>query len=383
MVKKNVLILRTNKVDPDPRVEKEANSLLINKKINVEVLAWDRTEKYKYRKEFLGLHNGDVVIHRIGIPAGWGVGIKKNSFAFMQYSIQTCLWLIKNHKHYDIIHACDLQTVIPSVIPLCLFKKKLIYDIFDYFSDTAHGNRIILKISKWFETKVINKATATIICSEKRKEQIEPARPKRLEIIHNSPSISQIDTETNHICKTISKKAKLVYVGNLVEDRCIKEIVELARIHNDIEFHIGGIGSLENYVKSSSEVLSNLYYYGKMPYSDVISLEKECDIMIAFYDQKVPNHKYAAPNKFYEALSLGKPIIMLHNTGVDDVIDRYNLGVTVNQDIQSMSAGIEYLLERKQTWKNIEEMSQRLFVNEYSWDIMETRLNQLYDNILG
>ena len=80
---KKVLLLRTNRVDPDPRVEKEVNSLLKNKNVYPEVLAWDRTSNYRYKKEYLNLKEGQAVIHRIGVEAGWGVGIKKNAIAFL------------------------------------------------------------------------------------------------------------------------------------------------------------------------------------------------------------------------------------------------------------------------------------------------------------
>lgn len=51
--------------------------------------------------------------------------------------------------------------------------------------------------------------------------------------------------------------------------------------------------------------------------------------MTAIYDPKVPNHRYAAPNKFYEALMLGKPIVMAKNTGFDEIIEENNIGCLI------------------------------------------------------
>ena len=50
--------------------------------------------------------------------------------------------------------------------------------------------------------------------------------------------------------------------------------------------------------------------YGKLQYSQTLALESQCDIRVATYDPSIRNHKYSAPNKFYESLMLGKPIIM-------------------------------------------------------------------------
>lgn len=382
MSKLRVIMLRTNKVDPDPRVEKEVNSLLLNNNVHIEVLAWDRTEKYEYKKGHLKLQNGCVTIHRIGILAGWGIGIKKNAKAYISYVWKTSKWLRKNVDSYDCIHACDLQTVIPALwIILFYKKKKFVYDIFDYFSDTAHGNSLILWISRKFETFIINHADATIICSEKRKKQINPAKPKKLYVIHNSPSINQISTDISGICKSNSNKTKIVYVGNLVEDRCIREIIYVAKENREIEFHIGGIGNLSEFVNEVSSKYSNVFYYGKLQYKEVLALEKECDIMIALYDQNVRNHKYAAPNKFYEAMALGKPLIVLHDTGIDDIVDEYKLGISVNQSTYDISQGIKKLIEDQDNWTKMKIEGKSLFEQKYSWDIMEVQLNELYTNL--
>ena len=95
----------------------------------------------------------------------------------------------------------------------------------------------------------------------------------------------------------------------------------------DVEFHIGGFGQLENYIIEQSQRNNNIYFYGKLPYGKTLALEQACDIMIAIYDPSFANHKYAAPNKFYESLMLGKPIIMAHHTGFDNIIERNRIGV--------------------------------------------------------
>lgn len=382
MEKKKILFLRTNRVDPDPRVEKEVNSLIKNKNYYVEIHAWDRESNYRYSKDYLELTNGNVVIHRVGIKAGWGVGLKKNSKAFILYVVKTFMWLMRNITNYDCIHACDLQTIIPAFIPVIIFKKKLVYDVFDYFSDTANGNNLILKISKHLETKIINKADATIICSEQRIEQIYPANPKRLVIIHNSPSEDQFRcNKDNNICLSNNDKIKFVYIGNLVEDRNISFILDSAKELTNIELHIGGFGILSNMVEEYSKLYSNIFFYGKMSYSNVIALEKKCDCLIALYDPKIKNHRYAAPNKFYEALALGKPLIMFHNTGMDNYVDEYNFGITIDYSIDSLKSAMINVEKNIQYYRQSSKKEQDLFKHNFSWNIMENRLLDLYKEL--
>jgi glycosyltransferase involved in cell wall biosynthesis len=134
-------------------------------------------------------------------------------------------------------------------------------------------------------------------------------------------------------------------------------------------------------VSDYSKKNDNIYFYGKMQYTDVLKLESECDILLALYDPNIRNHKYAAPNKFYEALLLGKPLIMFENTGVDDVISKNDIGCVVKFDKSELKKALLHLINNKNKWNEIGIKAQKLYEKEYSWDIMEGRLFCLYEEL--
>ncbi|MBE6464491.1 MAG: glycosyltransferase family 4 protein [Eggerthellaceae bacterium] len=376
-----VLLIRTNGVNPDPRVEKEANTIAFRGGYDLKILAWERFPKKKYEESSLCLPDGKVPIIRLGIPALWGGGIKRNFFPLLKFEIRVLSWLIGNRGSFDVIHACDLQTGIPAAIAKKLHGKRIIYDIYDYYSDTVDVPSIMRRCFKRLEDRIISKADATIICSEQRKEQIKDAKPANLYVVHNSPSAEQLREPTvpeSFILKSSSGKTKVAYVGNLVEDRCIKQLLDAVAIADDAELHIGGFGTLEDYVKEFSEYHENVFFYGKMTYAEAIALERSCDIMVALYDPAIRNHKYAAPNKFYEALSLGKPLIMFHGTGMDCVIDEHGIGVTCNPGSAAIADAIANLQSRKSDWEAISTKERNLFEERYSWPTMEKRLLAAY-----
>jgi len=372
-----IVFIRSNPVDPDSRVEKEVNSLL---KIghSIEVIGWDRSNKYKKKDEILELHNGSVAIHRFGIPAIFGGGFKKNLIPLIKFQLNIFSWLIKNRKKYDAIHACDFDTAFSSFICAKLLKKKLIYDIFDYYVDSFHVPKVLKRVVEKIDHLIINKSDAVIICSEKRKEQIKGSHPKKLYIIHNSPPDLSDKINIKHLNK---EKVKIVYVGILSEGRFLKEIADIIKDKSEYEFHIGGFGKLENYFKDLSKKYDNIYFYGKLPYKETLELEKSCDIMTAIYDPYIPNHKYAAPNKFYEALMLGKPIIMIKNTGMDDIVSKYKIGEVIEYNKVSLLKAFEKLKRQREKWKDIAIIMKDIYNKNYSWPIMEIELYSLYKNL--
>lgn len=379
----NILLLRTNSCAPDPRVEKEVNSLISDPRNSVKILCWDRDGRKGTFSESLMLSNGTVPILRFGIPASWGGGMRANFFPMFKFEWRLFWWLLTRGKQYDMIHACDLLTGLPAWLLCRILGKKLVYDIFDYYAATQSGPAWILNLFRKLENAVINFADATIICSEKRREQIAGSRPKRLTVLHNAPSEKQLETGEGPlpIFQGDGKRIRIVYVGNLVEDRFIMKALACAERLPEIEFHIGGFGVLEERIRNMAVEQDNIYFYGRLVYRDVLALEQHCHIMLALYDPAVPNHVYAAPNKFYEALALGKPLLMFRGTGMADIVFEDDLGVACEATEQGIHDGLQRLIQRRTEWSAIGEKMRNLFHERYRWEIMEQRLLALYEEL--
>ncbi|WP_423408384.1 glycosyltransferase family 4 protein [Heyndrickxia sp. MSNUG] len=372
-----IVFLRSNPVQPDPRVEKEANSL-IKAGHEVSVVAWDRSEKYNVNMSYLDLKNGRAAIYRFGIPAKYGVGIKGNIGPLILFQFRLIQWLLKNREKYDVIHACDFDTAFVSGYLVKILKKKIIYDIFDYYVDAFNVPKILRNFIESRDHKLINSAEGVIICSEKRKEQINGTSPRRLAIIHNSPSFPCFKMSSLALNR---EKVKIAYIGILSEGRLLKELAEVIINNPGLELHIGGFGSLHEYFHELSSKHSNIIYYGKLEYSKTLELENSCDIVTAIYDPKIPNHYFAAPNKFYEALMLGKPIIMVKNTGMDEIVSKNAIGEVIEYNAISLEKAIENIIKRKTDWPEISIKMKQLYEKNYIWHEMERRLIKLYKSI--
>ena len=226
------------------------------------------------------------------------------------------------------------------------------------------------------DTHIMNKADAVIICTEERVNQLRFSTPKKLIVIHNTPmKLVSIEYESNNS----HEKVKIAYIGILSYGRNILETCLFVSQNVQFELHIGGFGILEPEVKKFAEENENIIFYGKLSYAETLSIENRCDILIAFYDPSVPNHKFAAPNKFYEALMLGKPLIMAENTGMSEVVKKNDIGSVV--PYFSPQKGFMELLERKADWKKMGEREKKLYDELYSWNTMSERLVKLYQDL--
>lgn len=373
MIKK-IVIARSNAVEPDSRVEKEANSLA-KAGYDVTILAWDRSNNYRIREDKKTLADSSVRRISFGCKAGFGDGLKSLK-SYLLFQKRLFCWLVKNKNEYDIAHLCDFDTAFFGSKAARLCKKQYIFDIFDYLSTDA--NNLFQKVIKHAEDNIINHSTATIICTEERRQQIRDAKPAKLVIVHNTPEAIEIENSKR---KTDKKKIKICYVGILQDYRLIKEMVHAIENMDYLELHIGGFGKYEEDIKTEAINHGNIIYYGKLQYKDTIALENDCDIMTAIYDPSIGNHYYAAPNKFYEALFLGKPLIMVKGTGMSNVIKENDLGELIDFSEEGFILGVKNLVDRKDEWKEMKKRMQKIYKEEYSWSEMEKRLYSLYEEL--
>ena len=366
-----IVIVRSNHVDPDSRVEKEANSL---SQVGHEVIlvTWDRSENYIQKIDEKCLKHKPVKRVSFGARAGFGEGFK--SFpSFIKFQISLFLWLLKNKNSYDICHFCDFDTAFTGSHACKLLNKKYVFDIFDYLS--TDEDSFVKKIVKKAENKIIDHADATIICTEDRINQIAGTNPKNLVVIHNSPEKIQFSDEGDAL---VNHKLRIAYVGILQEHRMLKEIVHAVSIRNDVELYIGGFGKFEGYMRDAADRYDNIFYFGKLSYDQTLKIEQNCDIITAIYDPEIGNHRYAAPNKFYEGLMLGKPLIMVRNTGMSNIVEEYNLGEIIDFTEESFDRALDRMIDRKDEWQEIGCRMRKIYDERFSWNQMEKRLQDMY-----
>ena len=372
IMNRTICILRSNPVNPDSRVEKEAKAL---EEVGYKVIifCWDRDSNHPIKKEFLP--NTQIEIYRAGFKASYGEGMK-NIIPYLKFQFCMRKWLSQNRNYYDAVHACDFDTANFSISVAKKLNKLFIFDIFDFICGSPKN--FFQRIIKKTELNIINRSDATIICTEDRRKQIIGSKPKSLFVIHNTPpAIKCISSNINNSQDIVN----IVYVGILSNNRLLLEELEVFKRHPNWHFYVGGFGLHEKEFADASRDYENIHFLGKISYEETLKLESDADIMLAIYDPSIENHLFAAPNKYYEALMLGKPLIMVRNTGLSNNVEKHNFGVLIDYSGISFEKGIETMLDRKDEWHLMSKTMKQIYQESYNWDIMKQRLTKMYSSI--
>lgn len=360
-LKKQVLFLRSTSVVNDSRAKKEIDFYKENN-CNVIVLGWNRqklnipdTEDIKY-----------IMYEK---KSEYGNGLK-NIFKLLGFEMYIYRKVKKYKNNIDIIHACDFDTAFVAYKAFRKSRTKFLYDIYDFYVD-CHNLKKFKSAVENKDIKLINNSDIVLICSEKRKQQIAKSNPKKVLIIHNSPEVVEKNTEMKPFDE---KCVKVCYVGILQDDRLLVEVCNEVKNSKEVELHIGGFGKYETYFENMAKKYHNIKYYGSMNYDEVLKLEKDCDILFATYNPEIPNHKYSAPNKVYEAMALGKPIIVCKNTGIDEMVSNNKIGYAIDYSAKEFMDKIKNINELE--YLSMAKNAKKVYLEKYSWEKMKALLKE-------
>lgn len=371
--REKIIFVRSNSVNPDSRLEKEISYLSNDYKI--EVLGWDRERKYKKVEE-----KQEYKIYRCQIKGQYGGGIKNLIYSILWFFYEF-FWLISHS--FEIIHTCDFDTYLVALIVAKIKRKKIVYDIFDFYAEMIIGVPDFLKkIIKKIDLFLIHFADGILIADENRIHQISDSHPKKLVIIYNTPP-DFFEKYKENIQKSKNNLDFILgYVGLLQKERGFDYLIDLIKEMEGVKLVIGGFGPYEQAIKRKIKGVKNIEFLGKIsPYEKTLEIESKFNVLFALYDPSVPNHRYSSPNKLFEAMMLQKPIIVTRDTGMDKIVEKYQCGIIV--DYNNKTQLKKAILKLKENNNSYGKNGREAYLKFFHSDIMKNRLLQFYKEILA
>lgn len=334
---KKVLILRSNQILSDSRTEKYIE-FLKEKGVEYSIIGWDRKDS--------GAEYERAIFYRrkVGYVVG-GMKAAVNRLFWFRYLIARLRKMVDKDT---MIHACDIDTAFPAALYKFFFNRKafVLYDVFDWMSAmSAKTNPIIMKGIKFMEWFTLRHIDKLYICEEERRIQIPDAEKYDISVLPNIPMIDKPES-----VRVVDKKyyfdnnlPTLSYVGWFSYGRFLDELIDVAK-KKKINLLIAGYGNKEIEDACSDTVSNdNIRYYGRVDYLEGLKMMYNSDLMYAMYCKVEPNHIYAAPNKFYECMLLGKPIITTKGIIIGDKVEKLNIGYTIEETEEELIDLVDHI----------------------------------------
>lgn len=363
-----VCYVRSYQIDVDSRL-KRYHASLTRGNIEFMTLYWDR--------HCLGVKTLKEI--PIALPAKVGSG-SGNGIAILRWQIRLLMELYKNRKKFDTLHAVDFDSIIPSYIIARAFRKKIIFDIYDKYTDARNVSgfprRIIDKIENFF----CKHSDVLILADELRLEQHGFGAETAVKIIENVPGI---EIEYLPLPKEKPVVLKIAYAGSLEHShRGIENLLECVAQRSDVELNIAGFGALSDLCFEYSKNYKNIKFHGKVSAQVCLEIMRDAHVVFGMYYKTILNHLYAAPNKYYEHLILGRPLVSTEGTPPGIKVNKYETGWAIGENKESINLIFDKILLNYSDVIFCAENARNLWVSKYMKNYSTQEFDNFYKEIL-
>jgi len=380
----NVAMLVSNRHDPDPRVQKEAEAL-VKAGHNVCIYAYDRLHEIDEQNEIV---NG-VEIKRIRTeitPYGkiykTGKGLRK---------FRSIVKEKLSNSDIDVVHCHDQDTCAVGLWWKKRGSGKFVFDAHDLY-----WTWLLLPNPK----SLIRKLGALIL---KRRDKLYARKSDLLivatEGIGNKSGYKEIYQKWGKESLTIMNAENkygeswvypdtftIGYFGNLRDYNMFKQLIQAMLLIDNKKrpnLRIAGAGAESERIKLLFEKYPeiNCKITGRYEHSQLKELMDECSVQYCLYTSERGNIQHTIPAKLFSSIACGKKGIVNSNSLTSEVCKKNNWGWDVNDsDTKEIS---KLILKLKEEWDSISNKDSLFpfgkFENKINWDSQAKKLVKAYE----
>ena len=285
----------------------------------------------------------------------------------------------------DVYHFHDPE-FIPYALKLLKKGKQVIYDvhedvprqILDKHWIPAPIRKFISGVYEWYEDRAARRMTRVITATPHIRDRFLKITP-RTEVINNFPILAELFLPDSQV----EKEDLVCYIGGISAIRGIRELVKALGIAMPVRLALAG--------KYSPEALhGELQTYKGFKQVDelgFISRQEAAELMtrsIAGIVTFLPaaNHIEAQPNKMFEYMSAGLPVIASHFPLWKKIIEGNACGLCVDPGSPgAIAEAITYLKENPEAAREMGRKGREAVEKTYNWEREEKRLLEIYQQL--
>jgi glycosyltransferase involved in cell wall biosynthesis len=320
----------------------------------------------------------------------------KRIWAFLDFVKKSKL-LLKKLKRPDLLYISSTPLT-TGLIGLWAKNKMAIPYVFEVrdlwpkapIEVGAIRNPLLIRYLQQLEARIYQNAMSLVALSPGIANHLRTISPQST--LHLLPNFSDLEQfQPMPKSDTLLKKYGLeetftiAYTGALGKVNAVEELIDLAELAfqrgKNWQFLIMGTGSHREYLAQIAQEkgLENVIFIpfgNKASVNEVLSLADFAWISFAH----LPVLKTNSPNKFFDAIAAGKPVIINHKGWVYDLMKANHLGIScLPSKLDKAFAQLEELADNPEKVRKMGENSRRLATNYFSKELAISRLVYILD----
>ncbi len=359
-MKKITLVVISDLVT-DQRVHKIATTLSRN--------GYQVTVIGREKKDSLALPQGlDYVAKR------FQCFFQKGKLFYIEFQIRLFFILLFKNA-FDIVHANDLDTLLPAFLASKLKRKKIAYDSHEYFTQTPEliHRPITRKIWENLEKILLPKLKYALTVNDILAHIYSEKYGIHFQAIYNVPFYQEtpILPKYNKI---------LIYQGALNLGRGIELMIDAMQFLPNWELWIIGNGDIEIDLKEKAKNYKNIKFLGVIPHKVLRNYTLQATLGLSLEEDLGENYRVATPNKVFDYIQAIVPVIVSDLPGLNSILQTYTVGEILKTRTPEALATLVMNMTEPSKYYQLQQNCYEA-AKFYCWENQEKILVNFYKNI--
>lgn len=390
-------------LDHDGRVLREADSLVAaGHQVTIYCLSWDRTDETAFRvvaklpDHSSAMPDGSSPFHRSAGTSRIARNLRRVGWLrrYLGNLRSWGRWVVGAAGVVDVWHVHDLPGLV-AVAPFISDDAHLVYDSHEIFLESGTSARIpgpLRRVLARYERRLARRADAIITVNEAEADELGARLGAgRMLVVRNClPRWGPPDPPEGRLRNAIGigpDEPLVLYHGALGPHRGIEQAVAAMSGPGMASVHLAllGFGSTEGLGISLDDPrhAGRIHRLPAVAPSELLAWVTDADVDVMALQHSTLNHWLSSPNKLWESLAAGVPVVVsdfpiLRRVVLDDP-DGPLGAVCQPDDVASVVAAIRSILDLQATERAVLRARCLAAAHErWNWETESMRLTDLY-----
>ena len=351
-----IIVSVTNDLSTDQRVHKVCTSL----------------QAFGFDVLLVGFLQADSkVLDRRYATSRFSMWFAKGPFFYAEFSIRLFFFLLFNKS--DHLLSNDLDTLLPNYLVSKIKRNSLVFDSHEIFSDSPELNNRprVQRFWQRLESFLLPRVKHTYTVCQSLAHHFSQKLNVDMKVVRNVPYKTNFE-RLKHNNKT------LIFQGNFNKGRGLDlAIRSLAFLPNFNLIIVGGGFEFLKDLCREVGVLDRVDFVGKIPFEQVREFTKKASIGLLLEESVGLSFTYSLPNKLFDYIHSDLKIIASPLKEVKSIIEKYKVGVLLNnRNPKDVAAQIDLLYKT-----DFNDFDYQIAKQELNWQKEEKVLESVFLSI--
>ncbi len=310
----------------------------------------------------------------------------KGPFFYAEYNIR--LFFLLLFSKCDILLSNDLDTLMPNYLVSKLRRKAIVYDSHEYFTETPEviNRKFVQSVWRGIEKWIFPKLPYVFTVNDSIADLFEKSYGNRPLVVRNIPPVRHRNPEAGR--KTLGlpedKHILLLQGAGINIQRGAEELLLSMQYVESALLLIIGNGDVLPQLKQmckKNQLEEKIRFIPRQLPQKLFDYTCQADLAFSLDKDTNPNYRYSLPNKLFDYMHAGVPVLVSRLPEISKVVTKYECGDFIDHhDPKHIAGRINAMLGNPE---ELSRLRKNCFIaaKELSWENEEKQLDKVYLNL--